>query len=453
MNRPKWSAWPAPAFLMMCLLLGGSVQWPLGTLMIQLAAVALLLWALTGQRETDVRGEGLAPVFLLIVAVVWGLVQMIPLPPALWTILPGREPIVEGYHQLGMDLPWASISLDPSATMNSLLTLMIPLAVYLAILRREAPSATILIGAILFATTVGAILGIIQVLDKTQRFYPYPYSDWSSASGLFANPNHMGLLLLVSIPLAVGLGVERWRSVPKRWIRFAILVQLGAVAIVLATVIPLNGSLAIALMGMPVLIASALIPNWGKKEHLRRAATLLLGLVVFVAIAGSYLFRARLEGMGQTGFATRLEIWRVAWKHVEASFPFGTGFGTFARYYPLGEDPNQVELTFINHAHNDYLELLMEGGLPMVILLCLFFAWWIKRARSDWLGKDHPELGRAATVASATILAHSFVDFPLRTPGIAALFGACLAMMVVAIRPVPVSSPRDLHKTRHVVVR
>lgn len=453
MKRLALSTLPAPAFLILCLLLGGSVQWPHITLLIQLAAIALLVWAMTGGRESDVRGEGLAPVFLLFAAVVWGLVQIIPLPPAIWGLLPGRDLFVEGYRQLGVALPWAAISLDPSATVSALLALIVPLSVYLAILRRQAPSATLLIGSVLFATTVGALLGIIQALDKTERFYPYPNSDWSSASGLFANPNHMGLLLLVAIPLAVGLGVERWRSTSKRSTRIAIIVQLGAVAIALATVIPLNHSLAMTLMGPPVVIASALIPNWGKREHLRRAASLLLALAIVVAVGGSYLIRNQLAGMGQTGFATRSEIWRTAWTQVESSFPFGTGIGTFARVYPFGENPNTVDMTFVNHAHNDYLELLVEGGFPIVVILCLFFAWWLRRARSDWLGKDNPELGRAATVATAAILAHSFVDFPLRTPGIAALFGACLAMMVVAIRPRPASNPRDLHKTRHKVVR
>lgn len=453
MTLPRLSTLPVPALLFVCMLIGGSVQWPLATLLIQLGAIALLLWAIMGGRQSQYRGEGMAPVWLAIAAILVGLAQLIPLPPFIWTHLPGREVVVEGYRQLGMALPWLPVSLIPSAAMPTLLPMLVPLSIYLAMLWREPPSASLLIGVILVATTLGAMLGVLQIKDGTQHYYPYPVSDWSSASGFFANPNHMGLLLLVAIPLAVGLGTDRWPTMTKRSARISLIALLGLVAIALATVIPLNGSLAIAILGGPVLIASAMIPDWGKHEYLRRAASALLTFAVLLATVGAYWARHILTSMGQTGFATRSEIWHVAWKAVDESFPFGTGPGTFERVYPLGENAAQVTAVYVNHAHNDYLELLIEGGAPMVVLIILFFVWWVRRARNDWLGKDNPALGRAAAIASCTILAHSFVDFPLRTPAIAALFGACLAMMVVAIRPKPVTNLGDLHRTRHTVVR
>ena len=453
MSLPSLSRLPVPAFIVMCLLIGGSIQWPIATMAIQLCAVALLVWALLGTRQSEHRAEGLSPVLLCVAVIALGMVQIIPLPPTIWSLIPGKDMIELGYAQLGNALPWLALSVDPEATVAALLTLLVPLAIYLAILRREAPSATILIGSILLGVTIGALVGIVQAFDKTTRYYPYAVSDWNSASGLFANPNHMGLMLLVAIPLAMGLGAEQWRTLRSRHLRIAVMAQLAAVAIALAAVIPFNHSLAMVLLGPPVVISSLLIPDWGKREHLRRATTLLLTFTIGAAVLAVFLFRNALESMGQTGFATRSEIWRSAWSQVTASFPFGTGLGTFERVYPLGENPYLVETTYVNHAHNDYLELLIEGGLPLVAILCLFLAWWLRRAKSDWLGKDHPEIGRAAAVASAAILAHSFVDFPLRTPAIAAVFAACLAMMVVAIRPLPIRNPRDLHETRHVVVR
>lgn len=444
---------PAPLFLFLCLIIGGSVQVPLATFFIQLSAVALLVWPLMGGRQTQYRGEGMAPVWLALGVVILGLVQLIPLPPMIWSNLPGRDFLAEGYNQLGIPLPWLPINMDPSAALGAMMPLLVPVAIYLAILRREPPPASLLIGAILAATTLGALLGIVQVQDATQRYYPYEFSDWSSASGFFANPNHMGLLLLVAIPLAVGLGTNRWRAAANGAVRIALLVQLGAVALALLVVIPFNGSLAITILGGPVLIASALIPDWGKREHYRRAVSLFLVLAIVIATLGTFVARHQLTAMGQTGFATRADIWKTSWVEVRETFPVGTGFGTFPRIYPLAENPAKVDATYVNHAHNDYLELLLEGGVLAMVLAVLFFIWWFRRARSDWFGKNDPELGRAAAIASATILAHSFVDFPLRTPAIAALFGACLALMVVAIRPKPVSHPTDLHKTRHRTVR
>ena len=60
--------------------------------------------------------------------------------------------------------------------------------------------------------------------------------------------------------------------------------------------------------------------------------------------------------------------------------------------------------------------------------------------------------GWLAVVASAAILAHSLVDFPLRTAAISAAFGMCLAL-VADRRPPQVADASDLRPTRHFVLR
>ena len=46
-------------------------------------------------------------------------------------------------------------------------------------------------------------------------------------------------------------------------------------------------------------------------------------------------------------------------------------------------DPATIERTYVNHAHNDYLELALEGGIPAIVLMLLFLAWWARR----WTGR------------------------------------------------------------------
>ena len=61
-------------------------------------------------------------------------------------------------------------------------------------------------------------------------------------------------------------------------------------------------------------------------------------------------------------------------------------------------------------------------------------------------------VARAASIASAAILAHSLVDFPLRTAAISAAFAMFAALLADRRQPIA-SDPGDLRPTRHFVLR
>jgi O-antigen ligase len=111
-------------------------------------------------------------------------------------------------------------------------------------------------------------------------------------------------------------------------------------------------------------------------------------------------------------------------------FPFGSGVGTFPDIYRWYEDPASVNSTWVNHAHGDVVEILLETGLLGLLLMLAFLIWWSRRAYAVWSSGDRPDhFARAAMIASAAIIAHSFVDYPLRTAAISTLFAVCLALM------------------------
>jgi O-antigen ligase len=86
----------------------------------------------------------------------------------------------------------------------------------------------------------------------------------------------------------------------------------------------------------------------------------------------------------------------------------------------------------VPHAHSDYLEILMELGLPGLLLMAIGLAWWALTTLQIWRMEPGTEtrLRMAASVALLAILAHSMVDFPLRTPAIATLAALCAGLMV-----------------------
>jgi O-antigen ligase len=151
----------------------------------------------------------------------------------------------------------------------------------------------------------------------------------------------------------------------------------------------------------------------------------------------------------EVSIQTRMAIWSQTLRIVSDTFPFGTGLGSFQDIYAFYEDPALVRRFYVNNAHNDYLELLLETGLPGALLICGFLVWWAAGVHRVWRSSNADLIAKAATIASAAVLAHSIVDYPLRTAAISSIFAFCLAAMATFG-----SSARSVHpgerSTRHV---
>jgi O-antigen ligase len=111
-------------------------------------------------------------------------------------------------------------------------------------------------------------------------------------------------------------------------------------------------------------------------------------------------------------------------------FPLGAGLGSFERVYQIHEPSELLIVTYANHAHNDWLELAMTGGLPALLMLLAGILAFIAKAR-ELLGpriKPSAEL-RFARLGLAVILLSalaSLADYPLRVPSLACLFVVAL---------------------------
>ena len=73
-------------------------------------------------------------------------------------------------------------------------------------------------------------------------------------------------------------------------------------------------------------------------------------------------------------------------------------------------EPATVTVAWVNHAHNDYLELLLETGLAGLLLILAFLTWFVVQAARVWRSPFSSLFAKAATIAAAAILAHSIVD-------------------------------------------
>ncbi len=86
-----------PAYLFACLLLGGaSAAGFIANFILQIVSLPLIGWAIWQMTQERPSAQIRAPLGLLAIFLVIALLQLVPLPPALWTLLPGRGAVVEG---------------------------------------------------------------------------------------------------------------------------------------------------------------------------------------------------------------------------------------------------------------------------------------------------------------------------------------------------------------------
>ena len=442
----------APAYLFLCIVLGGSAQGIFSNLALQLGGVAILAWAYLTRLPLKVSRPARRLGWLAAVAVALVLLQLIPLPPAIWSHLPGRQFVVDGFRLLGQPLPWMPLSLAPADTIATAMAMLPPLAMLALILRLGAYRDSWLLIALLCATFISVALGVLQIQSGGTGPYLYPLANLGTASGLFANANHMATLLLVSIPFLVALGVRRYRSLPSTNDRLLTVTLAGGTAIVVLLGVVTNQSLALLVIGAPVVGAAALQLIPPGRVRLGRLAVMLGLLLLAGSAALAVMVSSGMSTSNQSSVTIRADIWNHSVEAIRDHGLAGSGVGTFPSIYPHYEDPATVERTYVNHAHNDYMEIVLETGLPGAVLLLLFLAWWSSRVFAIWRSPDAVELARASCIASAAILLHSLGDYPLRTAAIATAMAMALALMADPARRRHQVRLAELRPTRHLTL-
>ena len=152
----------------------------------------------------------------------------------------------------------------------------------------------------------------------------------------------------------------------------------------------------------------------------------MLGIVAWAGVDNMIVkFRA-----AQVGPVSRLGAWRDT-LHIIADSPLtGTGFDTYGRAMQLYQTPPRT--VYFLEAHNDYLQILAEGGLLVglpVLVAVLIFAGDVQRRF-----KEAPKTGLTywlrvgAVVGLVSVAVQSLVEFSLQMPGNAAFFAVLAAI-------------------------
>ena len=391
------------------------------------------------------------------------LIQLIPLPPGMWAALPGRGELSGLLAKSQVPEVWRPLSLDPDATINSFFALL-PAAAMLLVLGITPGIQRERLGYVLVGLAFcSGFLGLMQISSSSPLLYFYRITNQGAAVGLFANRNHQGLLLALALPLLVMFALARRGPWDAR--RRAIAAAIAAFLVPLIVVTGSRAALVVAAIGAVAAYFAVTIGGSAKDPIARRrdrsrrgsrrrrkgpliASGVVAVLVVVTALSSRAQSVQRLfnEDVSQE---IRLRLFEplvaMGWKY----FPVGAGFGSFVPLYQMHERAADLSLSYLNHAHNDLLELFIEAGLLGLLLVAAFAIWFLRQTIRTWAGRDGGEralYGRIGSIMIAIIGLASLADYPLRTPTVSAIFVlACVWLHQAGEqqRPVPTRADTD----------
>jgi O-antigen ligase len=420
-------------FCFALILAGGSSRFDASQIaMLRPLAALLLIPALWFLERDDLRR---APVVLVLVGLwlVWMVFQLIPLPFDLWHQLPARDAIRGLDVIVGLDGVSRPISVAPFRGWNSVFALIVPICALLIALSFKLNPRQLLLLIAAFGV-FDAALGLLQVLDGEQSpLYLYAITNRGFPVGIFANENHSALLSAMTLVVIARLGLSAATAMDARWLRLA---YVPAFILVLLAVL-ISGSragLVFALMALGAGGTMAWLERWGQARQSGRqtlasdgrvsrllsavALTIPFGLIAaFLVLDRTPAFE---DILARSSFEDlRWSIWPFLKDMMQTHWLFGTGFGSFDKVYQIYEPTDLLMRAYVNQAHNDWAQVVIEGGLPAVMIAFAAIIWLAGSIRSIWSRRKAAAIFWLAIFA--ILGAASLVDYPLRTPIIQSL--------------------------------
>lgn len=380
-------------------------------------SLLILLWFFDGIKSGFNYSNALIqlPIYLL---AFYGLVQ---------TISFGSYTNLDGFGDIAR-----TISFDPFSTKVASLHIL-ALGIYFSVLLVLFDRESRLRKTAIFITVFGfvyAFYAILQSVLSPLRIYGLYESAFAEPFGSFVSRNNFAAWISLSMAIPLGLLLSGALKKDK------VLLYITATALMGVSLL-LSGSRG-GLVAFIAEILVLLLISYSPKQKSRVVmkfglAALLLLLVaagaVFVGGETSLTRIANERGVTDTT-TSRSYIWSVTAKIIADSFPLGVGIGAFPQAFSKF-DANSGTAR-VEQAHNDYLQLLSDAGLPGA-LLGLWFLWLLIRISGKTITSSQGYQRGLAAGSIAGIFAcliHSIFDFVLHTTAIAMLFLTLLAILV-----------------------
>ena len=424
---------------------GAARDWAWLPLCIGITTLATVFFALLAVRgESPVTLPALSPLkiplLLFLLVLLWAALQTASFTPAAW-----HHPLwQEAEKALGKPLH-SSIALDTQRTYQHILRFFSYALVFVltALLTHNAKRAEITLKALSFAALGYACYGLwIYFTGNTSILWTAKWAYFKDLTSTFVNRNSYATFAGVGTLCLMALWTQRLkiiaekvrlrrRSFMQRMIKELLkpqsLLMITAVFVVLSTVLLSNSRAGFmsTIAGMLTLIGLSLrttrLPRWVK---LLGGVAVISLIVAVVAGSNTRTFGRMSADLAEEG---RWPVYAILVQAIEDAPLTGYGLGNFKNTFPLYRDHTVVG--YYDRAHNDYLELIFELGIPAAILFYTSILWIIvicwrgmKRRRQR---KIYPTL---AVAVSVLVGAHALIDFSLQMPSIAVFYAMILGL-------------------------
>ena len=398
----------------------GTVHQPLIALFYLTMAVVVILWAIDAHTSGVLRFNKSLIQIPLIATVLYAFFQVIPFGSLAETAGVSGIP--------------RTISQDPFWTKVfalHFLAMLIFLAAFLAFI----DSTKRLKKVVWLVTIFGflfAFFAILQAVLSPNKIYGIYETPFANPFGSFVNRHNFAAYMEMTI--AVPLGLMFAGAVPRdRRLLFITAIGLMGVALLLSG--SRGGLIALLAEIFFLVILTTETRSYGQyvlKIGLSVAlvATIIIGSIL---IGGeSSLTRIAETAAAQDISTDRFHIWSVTLDIIKNNLLFGAGIGGFAAAYTQYDNVGGVER--VEQAHNDYLQVLADGGIIGLIIGALFVFWLFRAGLRNIKTKNTYRRGVAvgALAGCFAILVHSVFDFVLHTTAVSLLFITLVALVVVS---------------------
>lgn len=410
------------AIVLSALAYGTVHYWAMGLFALG-GVLVVFLWIADAWRLGTLRISRNALQLPLLGMVLLGLFQLLPL----------RSP--DNVGELTARVVRA-ISLDPYATrlvIIQITTLLIFFAASLVFI--DTPHRLrIIVRTIAIFGFVIAIFGMTQSFTSPTKVYWVRELAQSTAFGPFINRHHFAGYMELALAIPLGLLFSGAIEGEKK------LLYIFAVGMMGVALILTNSRGGIISLIAEVLFLVAIV-GLGSKHRARDAeqtkrrvrggiARAALALALIIGILAATLFfggeqaLSRFVGSVNTDDPTtgRAHFWNVTLDIIHAHPLIGTGLGAFGVVYTRYDTHNG--LYRLEQAHNDYLQVLSDGGivgaaLGLFFIIALFRMGLQRRESGDEFRRG---VATGALAGCFAVLVHSFFDFTLHTTANALLF-------------------------------
>lgn len=420
----------APAILIFSVLSFGSVEIWSSTIVTVSVFTLFILWIVTkgesgdtGQSDVPERKqEGIYLFVALSILITYFFIQMLPMPPALLRYISPHSFDLYSFYSVDIN-PKMHISLYAYKTQIECIKMLTyaTFFILLAFSIRDLHTLEKLIKILSCFGFVLAVFAIIQMATWNGKLYWFRLVTEGSPFGPFVNRNHYAGLMGMLIPLTLGLAFTRKRR--ERQMLF------GFFGIIMSISLFLSLSRAGIISFLAGIALFALFLLWNKFK-----AKKIWALAAFLFIIFLYLLYLGIDPIIDRFYKTditreaRIAVWAETIKAFKDFYLTGSGLGTFINVFQL-YSPEAIVYIY-DHAHNDYLEFILEAGAIGTFLLLIFLFFLIRCiVRGSWDGKTG--IIKISMLSSITTIAiHSIFDFNLHIPSNALMLSAIFGMAI-----------------------